>query len=98
VSTPRIKSTAILIGYDPNGECVYSAILDLSDYYDADHVWDKAASVKRLRLQRVKGYLFDSAGNLDQEFETVFDLTTGTYKSGHTRYADGTLRVDPQDG
>jgi len=50
---------------------VYSVILDLSDYYDGEHVWDEAASVKRIKLQRVKGYLFDGDGNLDQEFESV---------------------------
>ncbi len=77
------------------GRCVYSDILDLSDYYDGEHVWDKTASVKRLKLHRVKGYLFDGDGNLDQEFESVFNLSTGIYTSGRTRYADGTERVDP---
>jgi len=95
VATPRIKSTAVLVGYDPDGRCVYSDILDLSKYYDGEHVWDKAASVKRLKLQRIKGYLFDGDGNLDQEFESVFELSTGIFKSGRTRYADGTERVDP---
>jgi hypothetical protein len=95
VATPRIKSTAVLIGYNSSGRCVYSEVLDLSDYYDGEHVWDKAASIKRLKLKLVKGYLFDANGNLDQEFESVFDLSTGTYKSGRTRYADGTERVDP---
>lgn len=92
--TPKIKSTAVLIGYSSDGQCVYSDILDLSDYYDGEHVWDKAASVKKLKLQRVKGYLFDSEGNLDQEFESVFDMSTGIYKSGRARFADGTERVD----
>jgi hypothetical protein len=95
VATPRIKSTAILIGYNQDDHCVYSDILDLSDYYDGDHVWDQAATVKRLKLQRVKGYLFDGDGHLDQEFESVFDLATGIFKSGRTHYADGTERVDP---
>jgi hypothetical protein len=97
MATPRIKSTAILIGYNPDGRCVYSDILNLSDYYDGEHVWDKAAAVKRLKLQRVKGYLFDAKGNLDQEFESVFDLSTGIFKSGQTRYADGTVQVNPPD-
>jgi len=53
--------------------------------------------VKRLKLQRLKGYLFDGDGNLDQEFASVFDLSTGIFRSGHIRYADGTERVDPPD-
>lgn len=92
--TPKIKSKAVLLGYDPNGKCVYSDILDLSDYYDGEHVWDRSGSVKQLRLHKVRGFLFDSKGALDQEFESVFDLKTGTYKSGYTRYADGRVRKD----
>jgi hypothetical protein len=76
---------------------VYSDILGLSDYYDGQHVWDKPASVKRLRLQRVMGYLFDSGGSLDQEFESRFDPTTGAFKGGKVRYADGSELVDPPD-
>ena len=91
---PRLKSTAVLIGYDPDGKCVYSDVLRLSDYYDGEHVWDTGTSVKKLRLQRVKGYLFDGKGTLEQEFERVFDLTTGVYKSGFVRFADGTVQVD----
>jgi hypothetical protein len=34
MATANIKSTAILIGYDKDGRCGYSEILDLSDYYD----------------------------------------------------------------
>lgn len=94
MTIPKIKSTAILIGYNSDGKCVYSTIVDLSDYYDGEHVWDKSAMVKRLKLQRLKGFLFDSNGTLDQEFESVFDLTTGIYKSGSARYADGTIRKD----
>jgi hypothetical protein len=97
VRTPKIKSKAVLIGYNPDGRCVYSEILDLSDYYDGEHVWDKAAPVKRLKLQRVTGYLFNSDGELDQEFESVLDLTTGIFKKGRTRFADGTVRVDGDD-
>jgi hypothetical protein len=92
----RIKSTAILIGYNPEGQCVYSEILELSDYYDGEHVWDRSEEVKRLKLQCVRGFLFDPKGDLDQEFESIFDLTTGIYKRGHARCADGTVRVDKE--
>ena len=53
--------------------------MDLLDYYDGEHVWDDAASVKRLKLHRIKGYLFGSNGKLDQEFESIFYLSTGIY-------------------
>ena len=93
--TPRIKGMAVLIGYDPDGSCIYSDVLDLSDYYDGDHVWDSGESVKDLRLQRVKGYLFDDDGNLDQEFESIFDLKSGVFQKGSVRYADGRTKEFP---
>ncbi len=55
-------------------------------------MWDSDESVKELQLQRVKGYLFDGEGQLDQEFESIFDLTTGVFQKGNTRYADGTFK------
>jgi hypothetical protein len=94
MATPKIKSKAVIIGYDSDGKCVYSEILDLSDYYDGEHVWDKSRSVKRLQLLKVRGFLFDSKGALDQEFESVFDLSTGIYKSGFRRFADGVVHQD----
>ncbi len=90
----KIRSTAILIGYDPEGHCIYSEAIDLGDYYDGVHVWDKGENVKKMRLQRMKGYLFNSEGVLDQEFESVFDLETGIYKTGGARFADRTVRKD----
>jgi hypothetical protein len=92
MATPKIKSKAVLIGCDPDGKCVYSDILDLSDYYDGEHVWDKSSQVRRLRLQKVRGFLFDSKGVLSQEFESVFDLETGVFKCGDARFADGTVQ------
>lgn len=91
MATPKIKSKAVLIGYDPDGKCVYSDILDLSDYYDGEHVWDRSGPVKRLRIQKVRGFLFDSKGVLSQEFESIFDLDTGVFRSGYSRHADGTV-------
>ena len=72
------------MGYNPRGKCVYSDILELSDYYDHEHVWDRSGPIKRLKLQRVRGFLFDSKGVLFAEFESVFDLRTGKYKSGYS--------------
>jgi hypothetical protein len=92
MATPKIKSKAVLIGYDPDGKCVYSDILDLSEHYDGEHVWDRSGPVRRLRLQKVRGFLFDSKGVLSQEFESIFDLTTGIFKTGYSRFADGTVQ------
>jgi hypothetical protein len=90
----KTRSTAILIGYDPEGNCIYSEALDRGDYDDGARVWDKGENVKKMRLQRMKGYLFNSEGVLDQEFESVFDFETGIYKTGSARFADGTVGKD----
>lgn len=57
-----LKDCAILIGYSPEGQCVYSAQMPLSDYWDGEHVWDSDTGVQDLRLERVRGYLFDETG------------------------------------
>jgi hypothetical protein len=90
MAVPRIKSTAVLIGTDASGRCVYSEIIDIHDYYDGEHVWDDPVKVKRLRLQNVKGFLFASNGTLDQEFQTTFDTATGEIVASRLRFADGT--------
>jgi hypothetical protein len=89
-----IKSQAVLMGFNPEGQCVYSDILTLSDYYDTEHIWDRSAFILELRLHRVKGFLFDAKGTLSQEFETVFDVTTGSYQESIAKFADGTVRQD----
>ncbi len=50
-----------------------------------------------LKLQRIRGSLFDHKCALDQEFESIFDLTSGIYNKGHARFADGTVRVDGEE-
>jgi hypothetical protein len=89
-----IKDTVILIGYNEAGKCVYSDSLETSDYYDGEHIWDDGKKVKKLKLRKVKGYLFDKEGELSQEFESIFNLETGIYESGFARFADGTESRD----
>jgi hypothetical protein len=73
MTTPKLKSVAVLIGYRADGKCVYSEVLDLSDYYDGEHVWDHSASVKRIKMTRLKGYLFNDRGEIQKEFENKYD-------------------------
>jgi hypothetical protein len=87
-----IIDTAVLIGFSPEAKCVYSATIPLSKYWDGDHAWDDAKTVQQLRLEKLRGYLFDSAGSLLQEFESTFDLGTGIFKGGWARHADGTFQ------
>ena len=87
-----ITDTAILVGLSPEGKCVYSDSLPLDEYWDGEHAWDRAEDVKNLRLEKLRGFLFDSDGELIQEFETTFDLGRGVFAKGWTRHADGTLQ------
>lgn len=52
MTTRKIKSKAVLIGYDPDGKCVYSEILDLSDYYDGEHVWERPSQSRSCGFKR----------------------------------------------
>jgi hypothetical protein len=91
MSHRKIKDKAVLLGFTAEGKCVYSEIILLAEYWDGQHVWDDASSIKKLRLQTVKGFLFDSSGNLLQEFESSFDPGTGQFKKGWSRHADGSF-------
>lgn len=88
----EICDAAILVGYDPEGGCVYSSAMPLERYWDGEHPWDDDSQVRSLRLAKVRGYLFDSQGELLQEFETVFNSVSGLYQSGWARHSDGTYR------
>jgi hypothetical protein len=89
-----ISDSAILIGFDPDGHCVYSAMMPVGDYWDEEHVWDSDVGVKALRLRTVRGYLFGDSGQLLQEFESTFDLGSGIYETGWSRHEDGTVVHD----
>ncbi|HSC81826.1 MAG TPA: hypothetical protein VLC08_15815 [Chitinolyticbacter sp.] len=89
-----ISDKVIIIGYNPEGVCVYSASMPWGKYYDGDHPWDDNEEVKQLRLQKVHGYLFDSDGALEQEFESQFDVESGFYSKGWAKFADGTFNED----
>ena len=91
MSHRNIKGKAVLVGLSPERKCVYSDVVSLDDYWDGEHVWDSARKIKKLRLATLKGYLFDSTGKLLQEFESMFNLKTGIYKTGWSRHADGTF-------
>lgn len=82
-----IREQAVLIGFDADGEGVYSAVIPLAEYWDGEHVWDDDKQVKKLKLQRVVGFLFDKAGTLVQHFESTFDPKTGLFKKGSVKDA-----------
>jgi hypothetical protein len=86
-----VSDTAVLIGFDRNGGCVYSATMPLAEYWEATHVWDSAKGVTSLKLRVVHGYLFDSRGRLIQRFESTFNPTSGDFESGWARDEAGNL-------
>jgi hypothetical protein len=87
-----IIDTAVLIGWSPEGKCVYSAAIPLRQYLDGEHLWDSLADVQRLRLEKLRGFLFDSTATLVQEFESNFDVRSGRFVNGWNKHADGTYR------
>ena len=90
----KLRDCVLLIGYNPEGHCVYSSQMRLADCWDGEHVWDADNGVQNLRLERLHGYLFELSGELVQEFESIFDIATGVYKSGWQKHSDGTHHVD----
>jgi hypothetical protein len=88
----QIKDSAVLIGLNPKGKCVYSAAIPLDEYWDGEHVWDSDKQIKKLQLQTLLGFLFGTKGNLLQQFESTFDLKSGVFSGGWARHEDGTLQ------
>jgi hypothetical protein len=86
-----LRDLAVLIGFNPQGQCVYSAQMPLSDYWDGDHPWDDDKEIMKLQLERVRGYLFGSEGELEQEFESVFNVSTGMFVSGWAKDDEGAV-------
>jgi len=86
----QLKDIALLIGTSPDGNCVYSASIDLGDYWDGEHPWDSSAEIIALSLARLQGFLFGGDGQLLQQFESCFDVEDGRIVSSWAVYEDGT--------
>lgn len=87
-----IIDTAVLIGWSPDGKCVFSAAIPLAQYRDGEHAWDRPGDVQRLGLEKLRGFLFDSTATLVEEFESNFDVRSGRFINGWNKHADGTYR------
>jgi hypothetical protein len=73
----EISSKAIIYAFGRDGLIVHSQILDIHQYYDTEQVFDSWYSIKAAGILRLVGILFDSDGNITQEFEQTYDETTG---------------------
>lgn len=86
----QLKDIAVLIGTTPEGQCAYSAQMELGDYWDGEHPWDKSASIVALRMARLQGFLFGQDGQLLQQFESHFNVESGALVSAWAVHDDGT--------
>jgi hypothetical protein len=96
----KIKEMAFLKGYDKDGNIVYSEELSLDQYYDGEHIWDKSKNVKKRKLVKIQGKIYNYDGILEQEFENAYSETTGEYIGGIAKFDNGTINKDGiyQDG
>lgn len=94
MSKKQPKDVAVLTGYDENGTVVYQQSLALAEYWDGEHVWDSSEGVRKLRLAKIIGVLYESDGTVFQQFETAFSPTTGKYLGSKGRHGDGEEAVD----
>ena len=89
--TKKLEDKVLLFGFDQKNACVYSDFLSTSDYYEELHVWDSGKKIKVLKLAMIRGYIFGTDGVLEQQFETVFNPSTGQYVSSWMRDENGKL-------
>ena len=86
-----MKNTALLIGYNTDGQVVYMERLTTYQFYDGEQVWDRDEAVRDLNLVRLIGELYDDDGNVYQSFETRFCAETGDFVSSKSFHRDGTI-------
>jgi hypothetical protein len=89
--TAKLKDKVIMVGYNVQGQSVYTAFMSVHQYYDGLHPWDDSAKIKELSLKTVHGYIFNDTGGLEQEFESNFNLETGIFENGWHRDDEGVI-------
>ncbi|MBF0544152.1 MAG: hypothetical protein HQM08_06955 [Candidatus Riflebacteria bacterium] len=87
----NLKDKVLMVGYNPDKQCVYTAFLTIREYYDGEHPWDKEEMVKLLSIKTVHGYIFHNGGSLESEFESHFNLETGVFENGWSRNEKGVV-------
>jgi len=87
----RVRSLAIIQGFDESGKPVDTIEIPLDEYYDESHdLIDSKASRESKRIRRVMGSLFDSRGIEVQKFENLYD-SSGEITSSQAVHEDGTV-------
>ena len=81
-----------MIGYNSQGQVVYTDCLDTGDFYDGEHVWDRTEFILRLNLVKVIGEKFDTDGTVSETWETAFSAATGEYIGSIATDSDGTIK------
>jgi hypothetical protein len=94
MSKNRLRSVALLVGYDAKGGIVYDETLSLDEYWDEAHVWDRWDAIKELGMVRLTGRLYASDGHLLQTFENAYSPETGAYIGGKIWHDDGQVFTD----
>ncbi len=79
----------MLLGFDQQGQNVYSALVSRAKYEDGKHPWDKPGRMLGMSMRSLRGFIFNEAGELEQEFESNFNLKTGLFEQGWSRNEEG---------
>ena len=81
-----------MIGYNSQGQVVYTDCLDTDAHYDGEHVWNRTESILRLNLVKVIGEKFDTDDTVAETWETAFFAETGEYLGSIATYSNGTTK------
>lgn len=89
-----IRSRVILSAFGKDGEVIEAADISYDDYYGgmSDLVDSSDYRAKR-GIRSVKGKIFGSRGNMQQDFEIDYD-ERGQYVRSRTVHEDGTVIED----
>ena len=89
--TPQRRGEVMLTAFDVNGTVAISETLSYDDYYEELHpLIDDDDFRARSGVRRLTGQVYDSSGQLQSDFETIYDEKGALIKS-KTMHADGTV-------
>src|SRR5437763_697989 len=89
------RSKVFLVAFDEDGDKVEEVAIGYDDYYnESSPLIDDGAYRSLRRVVKVVGRIYNSAGEIQSEFENSYGKD-GKYLRSRTVHQDGTVREDP---
>jgi hypothetical protein len=90
----RIRNVAILRTFDESGKPIGEHRVSYDEFYGGSvQLIDSSRFRAQKKIRRIEGEIFDSDGNLQQEFWNDYDAE-GKHTHGKAKFRNGTITQD----